>query len=117
MTRPRLLLQIEGGAFLLAACVLYQHMHGNWLWFGLLFLAPDLTMLGYLANKRVGAILYNFGHTYTVPFLLWLALWLFGQASCDWLVLIWLAHIAFDRLLGFGLKYETAFKDTHLQKV
>src|SRR6516225_7173574 len=116
MTKPRLLLQTEGGAFLVAACFLYQHLHARWLWFGLLFLAPDLTMLGYLANKRGGAMLYNFGHTYTVPLLLWPALWLSGQASYTWLALIWLAHIGFDRLLGFGLKYETAFKDTHLQK-
>src|SRR6267378_8432946 len=31
--------------------------------------------------------------------------------------LIWLAHIGFDRALGFGLKYPTHFKDTHLQHV
>ena len=28
---------------------------------------------------------------------------------------IWIIHIAFDRLLGYGLKYSTHFKDTHLQ--
>ena len=31
--------------------------------------------------------------------------------------LIWLAHIGFDRTLGYGLKCPTAFKDTHLQRV
>jgi len=31
--------------------------------------------------------------------------------------LIWIAHIGIDRVLGYGLKYPTAFKDTHLQKV
>jgi hypothetical protein len=40
-----------------------------------------------------------------------------GQNSYSWLILIWLAHCGFDRLLGYGLKYETAFKDTHLQRV
>jgi hypothetical protein len=29
-------------------------------------------------------------------------------------VLIWTAHIAMDRALGYGLKYPTAFKSTHL---
>ena len=31
--------------------------------------------------------------------------------------LIWLAHIACDRVLGFGLKYPTFFQDTQLQRV
>jgi hypothetical protein len=117
MTTPRLLLQLEGAAVLGLACVLYQHLHGSWLWFSLLFLAPDLFMLGYLANKKAGAMVYNFGHTYTIPILLCLVLWFSGQESCLWLPLIWLAHIGFDRLLGYGLKYETAFKDTHFQRV
>ena len=38
-------------------------------------------MLGYLANKKVGALFYNLGHTYTIPFLALSVLWLSGQAS------------------------------------
>jgi hypothetical protein len=115
--KPKLLLQLEGGAFLLAACVVYQHLHGSWLCFALLFLVPDISMLGYLANKRIGSVTYNFAHTYTVPILLLLALWYFGQTSWFWLAVVWAAHVGFDRLLGYGLKYETAFKDTHLNRV
>lgn len=74
-------------------------------------------MLGYAANKTIGAALYNLAHTYTAPFLAFLILWGSGHGSALWLVWIWIAHIGFDRLLGYGLKYETAFKDTHLQKV
>ena len=74
-------------------------------------------MLGYLAGKKIGAHAYNLAHTYTMPALLALVLWLSGQTSFLWLAIIWTAHIGFDRLLGYGLKYETAFKDTHLQKV
>ena len=33
------------------------------------------------------------------------------------LALIWLAHIGADRLLGYGLKYPTAFTDTHLERI
>ncbi len=85
--------------------------------FFLLFLWPDLFMLGYLANARLGAALYNLAHTEAFPLLL-------GAAAVfeDWrkvlsFALIWLAHIGFDRLLGYGLKYPTFFKDTHLQRV
>jgi hypothetical protein len=115
--KPKLLLQIEGGAFLLAACVFYQHLHGSWLCFALLFLVPDISMFGYLAGKRIGAMAYNFAHTYTVPIFLLLALWFLGQTAYLWLAVIWAAHIGFDRLLGYGLKYETAFKDTHLSRL
>ena len=115
--KPKLLLQIEGGTFLLVACVLYQHLHASWLWFALLFFVPDVSMFGYLLDKRAGAIAYNLVHTYTVPIFLLLALWFSRQTSYIWLALIWMAHIGFDRLLGFGLKYETAFKDTHLNRV
>ena len=115
--KPKLLLHVEGAAFLLAAGVFYAHVHGSWLCFALLFLAPDISMLGYLADKRTGATVYNFVHTYTVPILLLLALWLSGQTSYMWLAAIWVAHIGFDRLLGYGLKYETAFRDTHLNRL
>ena len=115
--KPKLLLHIEGGAILAATCIIYHHLHGSWLWFALLFLVPDISMFGYMINKKVGAMAYNFAHTYTIPILLSLALWFFGQTSHVWLALIWIAHIGCDRLLGFGLKYETAFKDTHLNRV
>ena len=117
MIRPRQLLRIEGAVFFAAACILYQQSNGSWLWFCLLFFTPDFSMLGYLANKRVGATVYNVGHTYTAPLLLLLALWLLGQTVYMWVPLVWWGHIGFDRLVGYGLKYETAFKDTHLQRV
>lgn len=74
-------------------------------------------MAGYLVNKKAGAIIYNLVHTYTGPLLLFLVLWLAGESPYFWLGLIWLAHIGMDRMFGYGLKYETAFKDTHLQRV
>jgi len=117
MIKPRLLLQLESDAFMFAAGIFYHQLHGSWLWFALLFLAPDISMFGYLANKKAGAMIYNLAHTYTIPLLLLLGLWICGQENNIWLCLIWLAHIAFDRMIGYGLKYETAFKDTHLQRV
>jgi hypothetical protein len=117
MLKPKLLLQIEGAAVLSAAGIVYQQSQGGWLWFGLLFFAPDFSMLGYLAGKKAGAAAYNLAHTYTAPILLLLVLWFSGRTAQAWPAWIWLAHIGFDRLVGYGLKYETAFKDTHLQRV
>jgi len=102
---------------LIAACILYRQSQGGWLWFALLFLVPDISMLGYFAGKKLGSALYNSVHTYTAPLLAFSILWFSGRTSHLWIVLIWLAHVGFDRMLGYGLKYETAFKDTHLQRV
>jgi hypothetical protein len=71
-------------------------------------------MLGYLGGRKLGAGIYNFAHTYILP----AALAAYGlyqsQPLALDLALIWIAHIGFDRLLGFGLKYQTAFRHTHL---
>jgi uncharacterized protein DUF4260 len=92
----------------------YHWIQGSWLQFALLFLAPDLSMLGYAANVRVGAVAYNAVHSYVVP--LALAGFSLGASHSATLALsvIWIAHIGMDRMLGYGLKYPTCFKDTHL---
>jgi hypothetical protein len=74
-------------------------------------------MSGYLVSKPTGAAIYNLVHTYTLPLLLLSGLWLAGEGRYLWLDVIWLAHIGMDRMFGYGLKYETAFKDTHLNRV
>jgi hypothetical protein len=117
MTKPKVLLQSEGAAVLLAAGLFYHQIHASWLWFALLFLVPDISMLGYLTGVKRGAAIYNLFHTYTIPLLAYVGCWLSSQTSSCWLLLIWVSHIGFDRLMGYGLKYETAFKETHLQRV
>jgi len=69
---PRLLLGIEGLAVLLMACILYRNSGESWGKFAVLFLVPDLSMVGYFFGPKAGARLYNSFHTYTSPFLLWL---------------------------------------------
>jgi hypothetical protein len=114
---PQPLLRVEGLAVLIGACLLYRTSHGSWLLFAALFLTPDLFMLGYLFGKRVGASTYNLVHTYTAPLALGLVAYSVSAPFLVVLSLIWTAHIGFDRFLGYGLKYETGFKDTHLGKV
>ena len=115
-TKPSFLLHLEGLTILLVSIVLYRHSHASWLLFALLFLAPDLFMLGYLVNRRIGAALYNFAHTLITPGVL-LAIGFLAGAAFLPTALIWTAHIGCDRILGYGLKYPTHFKDTHLQHV
>jgi len=114
---PSVLIRGEGAAGLVLTLLLYGRSGGSWLLFVVLLLAPDLSMLGYLAGSRAGAAVYNVIHTYTLPVIL-AGLGMLGANSV--LIsasLILFAHISMDRLLGYGLKYPGGFKDTHLQRL
>jgi len=110
----RTLLRLEGAAAFAAALALYGHSGFSWPAFALLFLTPDLSMLGYLADSRTGANSYNLVHTYIAAVALSLAGFFGGVPVAFAGGLIWIAHIGFDRALGYGLKYSTGFGDTHL---
>ena len=115
--KPGPLLRLEGFVVLTVSFAAYHELSGSWLFFFLLFLWPDLFMLGYLANVRVGAMLYNLVHTYAGPLLLGAAAVFEHWHNMLLFTLIWTAHIGVDRALGYGLKYPTFFKDTHLQHI
>jgi hypothetical protein len=117
VTRPWLLLHLEGAVAAAAALTVYFHDGHPWWLLVLLVLAVDVTLLGYLAGPRVGAAVYNAGHTYVGPLVLLVAGDLASSGTSVALALIWVVHIGADRALGYGLKYPSAFKDTHLQRV
>lgn len=110
----RQLLRLEGAAVFAVATAAFFSIGGAWWLFLLLALAPDLGMVGYLANARVGAWTYNAAHVYAAP----LALGVLGATADSRLAAlvaaVWVAHIGADRALGYGLKESTSFQDTHL---
>jgi hypothetical protein len=114
---PRLLLHMEGGALLVGAIALYLHFDYSLLVLALLALAPDLSIAGFLAGPRVGAMVYDVVHTTVGPIALGAIGVLADSDVAVQVALIWLAHIGADRALGYGLKYKSAFRDTHLQRV
>jgi hypothetical protein len=113
----RTLLRIEGLVLFGAATLLYWTSGASWWLFAVLFLAPDVSFLAYLAGPRLGAIGYNAVHATIGPLLLLLCgsglLWPLAGP----LALIWLAHIGIDRAFGYGLKYASGFGLTHLGRV
>lgn len=112
---PLVLLRLEGAALLAAATAIYFILGGHWGWFLALLLIPDVSMVGYAGGPRVGASLYNAAHTLLAPAGLLAVGWLASDPRVWTLgALIWIAHIGMDRLLGFGLKYSSGFRDTHL---
>jgi len=113
---PRLLLHAEGAAVAAAAIALYFHLGYPWWLLVALILVPDLSMLGYLAGPAVGSAAYDAAHTYVLPVALATLGAIVDAETAVSVGLIWLAHIGIDRALGYGLKYPSGFKDTHLQR-
>jgi len=113
----RILLRLEGLTLFAGMVLLYAVWGGSWAVFALLFLAPDLSFLAYLADSRLGAIVYNAVHSYMAPVVL-----LTAGFALEWplllsVAMIWLAHIGIDRALGYGLKYQAGFGFTHLGRM
>ena len=108
------LLKVEEFLLFGLALFLFSKLDYGWGWYALLFFAPDLSMLGYLANPRLGAWTYNLVHHKGVS----VALYVLGYLlSVPWLMFagtILLGHSSLDRVFGYGLKHEDAFQNTHL---
>lgn len=113
----RILLRLEALALALVSVIFYAHNGTSWILFAALWIAPDLSMLGYLRNSCWGARLYNAAHTYVVPAALAAIGWLLHNQLSLALALIWINHITTDRLLGYGLKYAEGFGVTHLGRL
>jgi hypothetical protein len=111
---PRTLLRLEGVAMAVAALVLYEHVDGSWLLFVLLWIAPDVSAIGYVLGPRVGSVAYDIAHFEAWPIALGLLGLLGDHPRVLQIALIWFSHIGIDRALGYGLKYASNFKDTHL---
>ena len=107
------LLRFEGLAAAAVSAVLYARTGASWGLFAALFLAPDLSMLGYLAGACWGARVYNAIHTYVTPATLALCALLLHTHLALAIALIWACHIGVDRALGYGLKYADGFGYTH----
>jgi hypothetical protein len=108
---------MEGLVVLLASLYFYQVIEGDWWVFALLLLTPDISMVGYIKDKRLGAFTYNLVHNYIFALLLIIIGILLSPLFLTQLGLILTSHIGLDRLMGFGLKYPYKFKETHMQKV
>lgn len=100
---------------LILATVLFLDAGYSWVTFGLLFFAPDLSLIGYMAGPRRGAAIYNLAHSYVGPLSAAAVLYLSDGPVA--LPLVWVAHIGLDRFLGYGLKLPASFGETHLGRI
>jgi len=111
------LLKLEELLMLGLALFLFSGLDYSWGWYALLFLTPDLSMIGYVMNPRVGSWTYNLIHHKGLA----VALYVLGYLlSIPWLMFagtLLLGHSSFDRVFGYGLKYPDSFQNTHLGRI
>ena len=111
------LLKTEELAEMLLAVVVFAQLPYAWWVLPAAFLLPDLSMLGYLAGPRAGAFSYNLLHHKALAIAMGLTGWALGQPLLLLAGTVLLFHSAFDRMLGYGLKYGSGFQHTHLGQI
>jgi len=111
------LIKLEGLALFGLSIFLFSQLGYAWWWYPLLFFMPDLSMAGYAAGPRTGAIVYNFIHHHAVSIGLYVLGFFLGLPVLQLTAVILLGHSNLDRLLGYGLKYPDAFQNTHLGQI
>ncbi len=110
----KITLKLEELAMLLLGIFAFSQMNYSWWWFVGLFFLPDIGMLGYLAGNKIGAFTYNIFHHKGLAILLFFCGIFLKLESLELAGIILFSHSSFDRIMGYGLKYEEGFKITHL---
>jgi hypothetical protein len=113
----RTVLRLEALCVLIAALIAYSKVGSGWGTFALFFFVPDISFIGYIANKRVGAISYNLAHSYIGGVACLVSGSVLSAPTLVCVGIIWCAHVGFDRALGYGLKYAEGFGFTHLGRI
>ncbi|SDR80209.1 DUF4260 domain-containing protein [Christiangramia echinicola] len=113
----KITLKIEELIMLLLGIWAFNLQDLSWWWCIGLFFVPDFGMLGYLVNTKVGAIFYNIFHHKGLAIVIGLIGYYLKLQELEVAGIILFAHSSFDRLLGYGLKYEKGFKFTHLGEI
>lgn len=110
-------LRLEELAMLLGATYLFYQQDLHFAWFFLLILTPDIGMIGYLINDKIGAFNYNIFHHKGLALAMYAMGWYISNDILLIIGIILFAHASLDRIFGYGLKYEKGFKFTHLGKL
>jgi len=110
-------LKLEEIAIFFFCIFLFNKLDYAWWWFPTLLLLPDIGMFGYLINSKIGAFTYNLlHHRFMASIVAFYAL-SYGEDIWKLTAIILFAHISLDRLLGYGLKYNDSFSNTHLGRI
>ncbi len=111
------ILKLEEVAMFAISLYCFDQLPYPWWWFPALFLTPDLSLLGYLANPKVGAISYNIFHHKGLAIAIGAIGVILASSALIFAGILLFAHASLDRMLGYGLKYSDSFTHTHLGNI
>lgn len=111
------ILKLEELGLLILGIYLFSLLNYQWWWFLVLILAPDLSMFGYVFGNKSGAFFYNVFHHRGIAVLLYIIGYYLKIESIQLAGIILFSHSSMDRIFGYGLKYESGFKYTHLGEI
>ena len=111
------LIQLEEAALFALGIYGFSLLPFAWWWFLGLILVPDFSMIGYLAGNRAGAWMYNLFHHRGIAVAVYLLGCYMVNANVQLAGVMLFAHSSMDRMFGYGLKYESGFKFTHLGEI
>lgn len=110
-------LQLEELAQFIGSMYAFSLLDFAWWWYPALIITPDIGMIGYLVNTKIGAFTYNLFHHKGIA-ALFLVLGLYSMNQTILLTsIILFGHASMDRIFGYGLKYTDSFKHTHLGQI
>ncbi|CAH8284946.1 uncharacterized protein DUF4260 [Mariniflexile fucanivorans] len=110
-------LKLEELLMFVLGILAFNQLNFAWWWFLVLILTPDIGMLGYLVNSKVGAFFYNIFHHKALAIIIYLIGMFYENEKIQLIGIILFSHASFDRIFGYGLKYNSSFQDTHLGKI
>tara|TARA_R110000823_G_scaffold79592_3_gene181558 strand:- start:29443 stop:29793 length:351 start_codon:yes stop_codon:yes gene_type:complete len=110
-------LRIEELAQFILGIFLFAQLDNAWWWFPVLLLTPDIGMIGYLFNSKIGAFTYNIFHHKAIAITIGLSGFYLNNSLLILIGVILFSHASFDRIFGYGLKYPDSFKKTHLGSI
>ena len=107
-------IKLEEAALFAFSIYSLSSLSADWWWYLLLVLGPDISMLGYLAGNKVGAVCYNFFHHKAVAVVVIIVGLLIPDLLLQLTAIVLFGHSSMDRMFGYGLKTSEGFKYTHL---
>jgi len=111
------IIKLEELGLFLFGIYLFSQLNYAWWWFPVLLFIPDFSMIGYLFGSKSGAFLYNLFHHRGIAIVVYLLGINLSNDLIQLAGIILFVHVAMDRMMGYGLKYETGFKFTHLGEI
>ena len=108
------IIKLEELAMLVLSIYALYLFNSPWWYYLLLFLGPDISMIGYAGGNRLGAIVYNIFHHKGVAIAVFIAGLVMDHYHLQVAGIILFGHSSMDRAFGYGLKYKEGFKFTHL---